>query len=63
MIVNFTEDELKYLAHVLHCASPFTINRGTQVIVPGINHNDLKTKINNSLETCKCQGTKLLTSK
>lgn len=43
--MNLSAKELEYLEFVLHCASPFTINRGEQVIAPGINHKEIKEKI------------------
>ena len=43
--MNLSAKELEYLEFVLHCASPFTINRGEQEIAPGVNHNEVKEKI------------------
>jgi hypothetical protein len=44
--MNLTPQEIEYLSFVLHTASVFTINRGEQVIAPGVKHKELKQKIN-----------------
>ena len=43
--MNLNVEELKYLQHVLHCASSFTIARGRETIAPSVNHYELKDKI------------------
>lgn len=43
--MNLTSEEIKYLSFVLHCASPFTINRAQDVICPTVRHDELKRKL------------------
>lgn len=41
----FTAEELKYLRHVMHCSSSFTIARGREIIAPSVDHYKLMEKV------------------
>ena len=43
--MNFSAEELKYLHHVMHCASSFTIARGRESVTPSVNHYKLMEKV------------------
>ncbi len=43
--MTFTAEELKYIRHVMHCASSFTIARGREAVTPSVNHYKLMDKI------------------
>jgi hypothetical protein len=44
-----SSEELKYIKHVLYCASSFTIARAEQVVSPSIKHEEIKRKIDDEL--------------
>ena len=46
---NLTSEELKYLKHVLYCASNFTVARGEQLIAPSVKHKVITNKIESEL--------------
>ena len=43
--MNFNAEELKYLNHVLHRTSSYTIAQGRESIAPSVNHYKLMEKI------------------